>query len=49
MKQYSIVFQSKALKEFDHLENTVRRRIAPKIESLANTPRPADAVKLSGY
>ena len=49
MKRYSIVFQTKALKEFDRLENAVRRRIAPKIDSLTDNPRPADAVKLSGY
>ncbi len=49
MKRYKISFHSKAVKEFDRLEDNVRRRIASRIEALAENPRPVDSVKLSGY
>jgi mRNA interferase RelE/StbE len=49
MKRYSVVFHPKALKEFDRLEDIVKRRVAPKIDSLAENPHPDDSVKLSGY
>lgn len=48
MGEYSIVFARSARHELEVLEPAIIRRILPRIESLANTPRPPGARKLTG-
>lgn len=45
---YQIVFTSSAEREFLGLPKIERQRIGSRIETLAQTPRPAGCVKLSG-
>lgn len=48
MGEYSIVFARSARHELEVLDPGIIRRILPKIESLANEPRPHGALKLTG-
>ena len=48
MSSYSITFARSACKELDDLDVTVINRVFPKIEALANNPRPPDCRKLRG-
>lgn len=48
MGEYSIVFARSARHELEVLDPPVIRRILPKIESLADVPRPHGARKLTG-
>jgi mRNA interferase RelE/StbE len=45
---YRVLFKPSAAKEFEALPRTDRRRIATKILSLAENPRPPGHEKLSG-
>ncbi|MEL6604083.1 MAG: type II toxin-antitoxin system RelE/ParE family toxin [Cyanobacteria bacterium J06614_10] len=45
---YQVEFTKRANKQFQALPSQVRKRIAPRIASLAQNPRPAGVVKLSG-
>lgn len=45
---YRIEFTKKANKQFQGLPAQVKQRIALKVESLVQEPRPAGFVKLSG-
>ncbi|MGF1514952.1 MAG: type II toxin-antitoxin system RelE/ParE family toxin [Elainellaceae cyanobacterium] len=45
---YRIEFAKKAAKAFKTLPVQEQRRMRPKIDALAETPRPTGAVKLSG-
>jgi mRNA interferase RelE/StbE len=45
---YEIRFKPSAAKELAKLPPDAQRRIAPKIDALAATPRPPGAEKLSG-
>ncbi len=47
MGEYSIVFARSARHELEVLDPGIIRRILPKIESLANEPRPHGALKLT--
>jgi mRNA interferase RelE/StbE len=46
--EYSIAFARSARRELEALDPSIIRRILPKIESLATTPRPHGARKLTG-
>lgn len=48
MGEYSIVFARSARQELEVLDPGIIRRILPKIESLANEPRPHGALKPTG-
>lgn len=48
MSDYSIVFASAAEKQLESLPVEVRSKIYPKIDSLANNPRPPGCLKLKG-
>ncbi|NEP41525.1 MAG: type II toxin-antitoxin system RelE/ParE family toxin [Okeania sp. SIO2H7] len=48
MSDYLIVFASGAEKQLASLPVEIRNRIYPKIDSLANNPRPPGCVKLKG-
>lgn len=48
MVEYSVVFARSARHELEVLDPSVIRRILPKIESLAMSPRPHGARKLAG-
>lgn len=45
---YRVEFDKKAKKEFDRLPLAVRVRFLPKIEALANNPRPPGSRALAG-
>lgn len=45
---YSIRVRRSAAKEIEHLDATVRHRIAAAIDDLENEPRPRGSLKLSG-
>ncbi|HEY1693174.1 MAG TPA: type II toxin-antitoxin system RelE/ParE family toxin [Polyangiaceae bacterium] len=45
---YEVRFKPSAAKELAKLPAEVRRRIAPRIDALATTPRPPGAEKLVG-
>jgi mRNA interferase RelE/StbE len=45
---YKVEFDKKAKKEFDRLPLEVQIRFLPKIEALANDPRPPGSRALSG-
>ena len=45
---YKVEFDKKAKKEFDRLPLDVRIRFLPKIEALANDPRPPGSRALAG-
>ncbi|MGB3291693.1 MAG: type II toxin-antitoxin system RelE/ParE family toxin [Phormidesmis sp.] len=45
---YQIEFTKRADKQFQALPAQIKKRIAAKVESLAQDPRPAGVVKLSG-
>jgi hypothetical protein len=47
--EYSIVFARSARHELEVLDPLIIRRILPKIESLANNPRPHSARKLTVF
>jgi mRNA interferase RelE/StbE len=46
--EYSIVFARSARHELEVLDAAIIRRILPKVESLAEAPRPHGARKLAG-
>ncbi len=48
MTNYSIVFARSARKELESLDATIVRRILPKIEALAQEPRPRGCRKIQG-
>ncbi|MEP6934597.1 MAG: type II toxin-antitoxin system RelE/ParE family toxin [Nitrospirota bacterium] len=48
MAEYTIAFARSARHELEVLDPSIIRRILPKIESLANVPRPHGARKLTG-
>lgn len=48
MPKYRIEFKRSAEKEFRKLDRKTRRRVARKIDGLANEPRPAQVEKLAG-
>ena len=45
---YAIRFSRPAEREFGNLAREIRRRLHPRIQALANDPRPAGAKKLKG-
>ena len=45
---YNIEFAASALREFKALERATQRRIATRIDALANNPFPAGVKKLQG-
>lgn len=47
--RYRVLFKPSADKQFDKLSPPIRRRIAPKIDALAENPRPSASQPLSGY
>lgn len=49
MADYRISFAKSARKELEGLEAVVVRRVFPKIEALANQPRPSGCRKLEGF
>jgi mRNA interferase RelE/StbE len=46
---YAIEFRPAARKAVDRLDNTIFRRISPRIDALAADPRPPRCVKLAGH
>lgn len=46
---YEVRFRPSARKELDKLPNELFARIAPRIDQLAQTPRPPGLTKLSGH
>jgi mRNA interferase RelE/StbE len=46
--RYDIILKLSAAKRLDKLPQSVRRRIVDSLEALADNPRPAGCVKLSG-
>lgn len=48
MTKYSVRFVRSARKELEALPDTAINRIFPRIEALANNPRPAGCKKLRG-
>ncbi|MEO7913392.1 MAG: type II toxin-antitoxin system RelE/ParE family toxin [Roseiflexaceae bacterium] len=48
MNEYAITFARSARKELEALDTATIRRIFPKIEALANDPRPRGCLKLQG-
>jgi mRNA interferase RelE/StbE len=48
MDSYSITFARSARKELESLPASIVGRILPRIEALAQTPRPSGCRKLSG-
>ena len=46
---YSIDFEPGALRQLKKLDRAVQARLKPKINALAENPRPRDAKKLKGY
>ena len=49
MSEYTIRFARSARKELEHLDASVVSRIFPKIETLAQDPRPPGCRKLQGF
>lgn len=45
---YAVRYSRAAEKQFDDLPQTVRQRIAPAIDALAEQPRPPGVVKMKG-
>ena len=45
---YLVEFAASALREFKHLERAVQRRIATRLDELANNPLPSGVKKLQG-
>jgi mRNA interferase RelE/StbE len=45
---YRIEFTPSAARAYEKLERLIRERLAPKIDSLADNPRPHGAEKLAG-
>ena len=48
MSDYAITFAKSARKELEHLSVNVISRVFPKIEGLAQNPRPSGCRKLQG-
>lgn len=46
--RYTVEFERSARKELDSLDQQVRARIVRKIAALADNPRPAGVIRLSG-
>jgi mRNA interferase RelE/StbE len=46
--KYSVTFRGKAARQIQQLQPTQFRRIAERIDALADNPRPRGAKKLSG-
>ncbi|MBL7063610.1 MAG: type II toxin-antitoxin system RelE/ParE family toxin [Anaerolineae bacterium] len=49
MSEYTITFAQSARKELERLSANVVSRIFPKIEALAQSPRPPGCRKLQGF
>ena len=49
MSQYAVEVKPSARKELEGLPDNVLARAVPKLESLADNPRPAGCKKLKGY
>jgi mRNA interferase RelE/StbE len=49
MPEYSIRFAHSARKELGHLDASVVNRVFPRIEALAQDPRPRGCHKLQGF
>jgi len=45
---YQVEFTKRANKQFQALPDQIKRRMEPKIDALAQEPRPSGVVKLSG-
>jgi mRNA interferase RelE/StbE len=45
---YRVEFKASALKELDALQRREQARIIPRINALANNPRPHGSIKLQG-
>lgn len=48
MAEYSITFARSARKDIERIDARTVQRIFPKLENLANQPRPAGCLKLQG-
>lgn len=48
MPDYDLTFARSARKELEKLDSAIVARVLPKVEGLANNPRPRGCVKLSG-
>jgi mRNA interferase RelE/StbE len=46
---YSIVFSEEASQQFSKLPSSIKRKVAEKIDALAETPIPYNAKKMKGY
>ncbi len=46
---YVVTFASSALKDLEKMEDSLVKRIFPKIENLSAHPRPAGCLKLQGH
>ena len=49
MPEYSIRFAQSARKELEHLDASVVSQLFPKVEALAQDPRPPGCRKLQGF
>lgn len=49
MAEYTITFARSARKELERLSATVISRVFPRIEALAQNPRPPSCRKIQGY
>jgi mRNA interferase RelE/StbE len=47
--KYSVEIKASARKELDALPDLVLARVVRKLDSLTDTPRPAECKKLKGY
>ena len=45
---YRVEFSHSAERQFDHLPQQTKNRLAPRINALATNPRPSGVVKLTG-
>jgi mRNA interferase RelE/StbE len=48
MPEYTITFAQSARKDLERLSASIVNRVFPKIEALAQNPRPSDCRKLQG-
>ena len=46
---YAVTFAGSALKDLEKLDDSLVKRIFPKIENLAGHPRPSGCLKLQGH
>ena len=47
--RYAVEFARPAERAFQRLDPAIRDRIIPRLRALAETPRPAGAIKLAGH